>query len=326
MRKLLIAATVAACAAATPAAGQTYNLTLAGASPGGLWSLLGAGIDKALKAGYPGSSATYQTSGGGLANIGLLDKGSVELGIVHDQELMLAVQGKDPFKSPITSVRVIGFLYTWAPMHVLVTKEFADQHGIETFEDLAAKKAPARYVVNKRGNIASPVAIEMLNAIGASPENIEKWGGSLVYAASGEQTSLMQDRRIDVIVNSLFVKHRSIMQAAQAVDLKLLPVSQDVIDKVGAATGSTPFTIPGGVYDFAPNDTPTLTLSAVLAASAGMSDDDAYNIAKALYENSGEIAGVHKAMNQLTTKIMASNSVAPFHPGALKYLKEAGLK
>jgi TRAP transporter TAXI family solute receptor len=322
----MIAAVLAALSGASPALAKSYNLTVAGASPGGLWSLLGAGVDKALKAGFPGSTATYQTSGGGLANIGLLDKGSVELGIVHDQELALAIAGKPPFKSPVKSMRVISFLYTWAPMHVMVTKDFADKHGIETFEDLAAKKVPARYVVNKRGNISSPVAIEMLEAIGASPENIEKWGGSLVYAASKEQTGLIQDRRIDVVVNSLFVKHRSIMQAAQAVDLKLLPVSQAVIDKVNAATGSTNFTIPGGVYDFGPKDTPTLTLSAVLAVNASMSDEDAYNIAKALYENSGEIAGVHKAMSQLTTKVMASDSVAPFHPGALKYLKEAGLK
>lgn len=326
MKKFMATFAVAMLAFTAPAAAKTYNVTVAGASPGGLWSLLGAGIDSALKAGFPGSTATYQTSGGGFANIALLDKGSVELGIAHDQELLLAVKGGSPFKSPVKSVRVISFLYTWAPMHVLVTRDFAEKYGIETFADLAAKKAPARIVVNKAGNISSPVAIEMLKAIGASPENIKKWGGSLVYAASKEQTSLMQDRRIDVIVNSLFVKHRSIMQAAQAVDLKLLPISREVIEGVSAATGSTPFTIPGGKYDFAPNDTPTLTLSAVLAVNASMSDEDAYNITKALFENSGKIAGVHKAMNSLTTKVMSSESVVPYHDGALRYLKEAGLR
>lgn len=326
MKKFLAVIGLAMLALGAPAAAKSYNVTIAGASPGGLWSLLGAGIDSALKAGLPGSTATYQTSGGGFANIALLDKGSVELGIAHDQELLLAVKGGSPFSSPIESVRVISFLYTWAPVHVLVTRDFTEKHGIETFADLAEKKAPARIVVNKRGNIASPVAIELLKAIGASPENIEKWGGSLIYAASKEQTALMQDRRIDVIVNSLFVKHRSITQAARAVDLKLLPISRKVIDSVNAATGSTPFTIPGGVYDFAPNDTPTLTLSAVLAVNASMSDEDAYNITKALFENFGKIAGVHKAMNSLTTKVMSSKSVVPYHDGALRYLKEAGLR
>ena len=326
MKKFLAAFAVTMLALGAPAMAKTYNVTVAGASPGGLWSLLGAGIDSALKAGFPGSTATYQTSGGGFANIGLLDKGSVELGIAHDQELLLAVKGGGPFKSPVKSVRVISFLYTWAPMHVLVTKDFAEKHGIKSFADLAAKKAPARVVVNKAGNISSPVAIEMLKAIGASPENIKKWGGTMIYAASKEQTSLIQDRRVDVVVNSLFVKHRSIMQATKAVDMILLPVSKGVLESVNAATGSTPFTIPGGVYDFAPNDTPTLTLSAALAVNASMSDEDAYNITKALFENFGKIAGVHKAMASLTPKVMSSKSAVSFHPGALKYLKEAGLR
>ena len=44
------------------------NYILAGASPGGLWSLLGAGVDKAMRASYPNATVTYQTSGGGFAN------------------------------------------------------------------------------------------------------------------------------------------------------------------------------------------------------------------------------------------------------------------
>ena len=47
---------------------------MCGASPGGLWSLLGAGVDQAMKAAYPGSVVTYQTSGGGFANVGLLSQ------------------------------------------------------------------------------------------------------------------------------------------------------------------------------------------------------------------------------------------------------------
>ena len=49
--------------------GAGMNLTVCGASPGGLWSLLGAGLDVTLKAAYPVSTVTYQTSSGGYANI-----------------------------------------------------------------------------------------------------------------------------------------------------------------------------------------------------------------------------------------------------------------
>ena len=55
--------------AAAPVAAQKYNLTLSGASPGGLWSRIGGGIDAAIAKAYPGSTVSYQTSSGGLANI-----------------------------------------------------------------------------------------------------------------------------------------------------------------------------------------------------------------------------------------------------------------
>ena len=62
-----------------PASAQAQlNLTLTGASPGGLWSLLGAGIHAAVAAEYPGSAVTYQTSGGGLANVMLVSDGRAE--------------------------------------------------------------------------------------------------------------------------------------------------------------------------------------------------------------------------------------------------------
>ena len=48
---------------------QAANLNLCGGSPGGLWSLLGAGLDSAAKAADPNTTITYQTSSGGYANV-----------------------------------------------------------------------------------------------------------------------------------------------------------------------------------------------------------------------------------------------------------------
>src|SRR5690606_15995454 len=116
MRMLLKGLVGAAVLAASPVSAQTYNLTLCGASPGGLWSLLGAGIDAAVKASFPGSTVTYQTSGGGLANVGLLDQGNCDLAIIHDAEVKAALNGLEPFQAPIDSMRTVAQLYTWAPM------------------------------------------------------------------------------------------------------------------------------------------------------------------------------------------------------------------
>ena len=55
MRNWMMGILAAAALATSPAQAQDkYNLTLAGASPGGLWSTIGAGIEKVLNKAYPG--------------------------------------------------------------------------------------------------------------------------------------------------------------------------------------------------------------------------------------------------------------------------------
>lgn len=307
------------------ASAEVYNYTLAGASPGGLWTALGVGVDAAAKAAHPGSTITYQTSGGGIANIGLVQQKKVQMGIVHDAELKLAADGTAPFKAPVKDLRMLANMYDWAPMFVIVTKSFADQHGLKTFEDIAAKKPPMRLALNKRGNIANSVGEQMLKAIGVSLDDVKKWGGDVIPAASGEQTDLMKDRRIDVIINSLFVRHGSLLELEQAIDIVHLPLSQKVVQQVSKEAGIKPFSIPAGSYKNQPQAIPTVTLSAGVVVNAAMDDKTAYNLAKALGQHIGKIKEVHKSMQALTPELMASQTVIPFHPGAARYYKEAGL-
>jgi TRAP transporter TAXI family solute receptor len=315
----------AALALPAVAAATTYQLTIAGASPGGLWSLLGVGIDRAVKAAYPGSTVTYQTSGGGIANVQLIDQKKVPLGIVHNVEMRMAQNGEAPFRAPVKDLRVIAYLYNWAPFQLILTKEFAEKYGIKRFEDIAAKKPPLRVATNRRGNIGSMVVDKMFEAIGVSHADVEKWGGNVVLAASEEQADLMRDRRIDGIFNTLFVGQRSLIEVGQAINVVMLPVGEQVVKNVTSATGADAFVIPANSYPWQPDAIPTVSLGAMLVAHASMSDQEAYDIAKALAEKVGEIQGVHPSMKALTPKFMTEQKTAPFHPGAAKYYKEKGL-
>ena len=99
MRKFLIAAAAAAALVAGPASAQTkYNLTLGGASPGGLWSTIVAALDKVYSKAYPGSTVTYQTGSGGLANSKLVADKKIPFAIAADMELAAAYRGEGAFK------------------------------------------------------------------------------------------------------------------------------------------------------------------------------------------------------------------------------------
>jgi TRAP transporter TAXI family solute receptor len=325
MRKLLLGLAGAIVFAAAPATAETYNLTVAGASPSGLWSLLGAGIDRAVKAEFPGSSITYQTSGGGLANVGLVTRGKVQMAIGADAELKLAVEGKKPFKKPVKSLRAIAYMYNWAPQHLILSKSFADKYGIKTLADIKAKKAPVRVAVNKRGNIVSAVGLQLMAASGITVADLKKWGGKVIYAASREQGDLMTNHRIDMINNSLFIGHSSLRKIAQSMPIVLISAPENAIAKVSKEAGVAPYTIKAGSYKGQTADVRTVTVGAGVFVDAKMDDKTAYDITRAMLDHIDQIRGVHKAMKALTPQVMASFKVIPYHPGAIKAYREKGL-
>jgi TRAP transporter TAXI family solute receptor len=329
MKKAVLTLVMLLCGAAAAQAqsqsGPPYRLTLAGASAGGLWSQLGVGVDQAVAAAYPGSTITYQTSGGGLANLPLVAAGRVPMGIALDAEIDIAIKGEDPFKEPVKGVRTLARLYEAQINYMLVTKDFADKHGIKSLEDLAAKKPPVRVAMNRRGNATGKISALFFEAVGITPQAIESWGGQVIYAASGEQANLAMDRRIDMIHNGLFVPDRSVLQVANSVPLVWLTTTSAVVEKVAKESAGKTYTVKAGAYPWLTHDVLTTAHGAVITVSEKMDDQTAYNLSKAITENVSKISGQSAALASVDKKVVSTGSIIPFHPGAEKYYREAGL-
>ncbi len=324
MKKQIISV-LAAVFMCTAAIAQPINLTLTGASPGGLWTLIGVGLDKVLKKTDPGSNVTYQTSAGGFANIALVDQGKAPLGLAHDAELKLALEGKPPYKAPVTNVRAIGYMYNWGAMHFFIRKEVADKYKIHSLEDIASVKAPLKIAVNRRGNIVGDVGIDMLGNAGVTPEALKSWGGELVFAGSKDQADLLNDGRVDVISNAIFVGNSSFRQIDSESEVVLLTTSDKTVSAINKQYGTTKFTIPKKSYRHQTDDVNTIAVGAMLITNTSMTNDMAYRLTKSLIENIGEIQSIHPSMKALTPQILVDQNVIAFHPGAVLAFKEAGL-
>ncbi len=327
MKRLIfaLATLVLGATAADAQSGPPYRLTLAGASAGGLWSQLGVGVDQAVSAAFPGSTITYQTSGGGLANLPMVASGRVPMGIALDAEIDIAMKGEEPFKEPVKGFRMLARLYEAQINYMLVTQEFSEKYGIKTLDDLVRKKPPVRVAINRRGNATGRISALFFEAVGITPQVVESWGGQVVYAASGEQANLAMDRRIDMIHNGLFIPDRSILQITNSVPMVWLTTTPAVVEKVAKESAGKPYLVKAGAYPWLKHDVLTTAHGAVITVSEKMDDKTAYNLAKAITENVGKISGQSKALASVDKKVVASGSIVPFHPGAERYYREAGL-
>lgn len=327
MRAVLrLAATIAvALHAMTASAAAGEDFVMAGASPGGLWSLLGAGVDRAVRAGQTPGSVTYQTSAGGFANVALVSRGDVDLGIAHDAELAAAVAGTAPFEQPYPDLRAIAVLYDFSMLHPLVTASFAEEHGLRTIADIRRAKPPLRVVVNRPGNIARDVALALFEAHGITPGDIEAWGGTVHTEGSRGAVRLIKGRQADMITNIVFAGHSSIRDMANAMPVRLLAPDTDALAETASRFGISQNLLPAGTYDWLDRDVPTLSLKAVLVADASMPEARAQALAEALIGHLDKVQGVHPAMAQLSLDMMAGLATLPYHPGALAAYRAAGI-
>lgn len=335
MKKLLISTLVSATTTLLltinmASAGEKYNLTLAGASPGGLWSTIGAGLDKSLNKAYPGSTVTYQTSSGGLANAKLVADGKVPMGLAADMELAPAYRGTGPFAGKaMKDLRVLFRVYNsdarFQLVHVLVNGDAAKQYGIKSMADLRKNAGKLRIAVNRPGNMDGDLGLAILAAHNIKQGQIKK----LVRAASKEQTSLMLDRRIDVMVVGLPLNHRRIREIRKGFNenLVLLDVGAQQSSKIAKDFDIKACKIKAKEkYPFLNNGVNTVCAGVVIVVNKNMPEKTAYNIVSGVLKNLGDFQSAHRALKKATSsKVMAESSVAPHHPGAVKAFKEAGL-
>jgi len=305
---------------------QAENLNLCGGSPGGLWSLLGAGLDAAAKKANPDTTITYQTSSGGYANVLQVKQKKCDLGIIHVGEGVQAIKGGAPFKEPTKGFSVLTVMYDWAPMQWIMTKSFADEHGIKSLADIAAKKPPLRLVLNRRGILPSQLGELTLKEAGVTLDDIKSWGGKVEFQGSGNASEIMQNGRADMWANATFVGSGKIRKIAKALPVTLLEVPENSVQAAVKNFGAKPWTIKAGGYPWLERDVNTHAARAVLIVDDSMSEEDAYKLTKAILENTDKVQGVHKAMKGFDPKLMSGLEELPYHPGAARAYKEAGIQ
>lgn len=330
LRKMLrrgtgVAIVAAACALGSGAkADEDFNVTLAGASAGGFWSTISAALNSALQATYPDSTVTHLTSGGGFANLGLIDKGQVPMGIAYDVEARIAKEGAEPFRAPVEAYSLIQ-VFAGGPAQIFLRRDLAEELGVDSSDDLKDLDVELNYANNRRGNVGSMLCDTLMAASGVPAESIEEKGGQLIYAASREQISLWADGRIDLSCLVGIERYSAFLEMQRAREFVLLKIPDEAIDKVLEDFGGVDYTIAANTYEGQDEAVRSVGMAIGVVASPDLDEEIAYKLVKAWIENVDKLASVHRILAGTTPESLARFGPYPYHPGAIRAFKEAGV-
>ena len=188
--------------------------------------------------------------------------------------------------------------------------------GIKTLADLKGKRISVGAA--KSGTELNARAI--LKAAGLGYGDMAK----VEYLGFGESVELMKNRQLDATLQSAGLGVASIRDLSTSVKIVLIPVPTDVVAKVGDAAYQ-PAMIPANTYGGQTEAVPTAAITNFLVTHSEVSNDMAYRMAKAMFDNIDTLYAAHNAAKVIKRENAIKGMPIPLHPGAEKYYREVGL-
>ena len=295
---------------------QSKQLSIATGGTGGVYYPLGGGFGNILGKEIPGVTATAQVTGGSVANLQLIASGKADLCFTQVDAAWDAINGKDKFptKLPITALAVM------YPNHMHVVT--VEGTGVTKVEDMKGK----RISTGSPGSATEVYANRVLEAAGLDHAK------DIVKERLGvaESVNALKDKKIDGFfwVGGLPTAAVTDLGATPNTKLKILDIAHftaKMNDKYGPLYAEA--TIPAATYKGMDKDAKNNTVWNIMAVNASTSEELAYQLTKTMLEKRDDLALVHKeALNIKPEWQTSSRAGIPWHPGALKYFKEKGIK
>ena len=278
---------------------------------GGSWYPLGGAIAEILKKEIPGTTGSV-LPGAGIINIQGTETGQTEIGFGNAVSTADAIAGREPFKSPAKNVRQLATLYMQYFQIVVL-----EDAKIVSVADLKGKSI----AVQPRGNTGEQMTRELLQVYGLSYKDMAK----VSHVSYNDAVALMKDGHAQAFTLITTVPAASILDLASSRKIRMLTLPDDKFKELQKInSGYARREIPKGIYPGVDYDVRQFGTYTHLMIRADLPEDLVYGITKALAKNADDLGAVVKDVKGLTVKEMAFDVGVPYHPGAMKFYKEAG--
>ena len=297
---------------------QAQNISIATGGTGGVYYPLGGGMAAVLSKFVPGMQATAEVTGGSVANLQLIGTGKPYLAMTMVDAGLDAFKGQDKFTGKPVPVRTLMVMYP-NRMHVVSI----EGTGITRMADLKGK----RVSTGSGGSATEVMAFRVIEAAGLDKDKDMK----RERLGVAESANALKDRKIDAFfwVGGLPTAAVSDLSFTPGVKIKLIDHA-DLVAAMNRKYGNlyVQDSIPKETYKGMDADNKQATVMNLLVAHQSMDEKTAYNIVKAVFEHRDDLIRVHKEAEnfKLESQKTAAAGGIPWHPGALKYYVEKGVK
>ena len=293
------------------------NISIATGGTGGVYYPMGGAMASILSKSIPGLQATAEVTGGSVDNLKLIASGKPYIGFTMTDASQDAFTGVEKFKKNKEPLKTLMILYP-NRMHVVTV----EGTGVNTMKDLKGK----RVSTGSPGSATEVMAFRLLEAAGLDKDKDIK----RERLGAAESVNAIKDGKIDVFfwVGGLPTAAVTDLANTPGTKLKLIDHAE-LVDVMNSKYGKLYLsdTISKSVYRGMSADNKQATVMNILVCHENLDEKTAYNIVKTVFEHKADLVAAHKEAENLNLSDQKQNATPiPFHPGALRYFKEKGIK
>lgn len=285
-------------------------LNMGTAAPGGTYALYGPAWGQLVQE-ATGVNVSYRTTQGPNQNIVLVQRREVEIGMATMGVALQAWNGQGDWTqgNKFNDIRALFPMYD-TPFHGIALK----RSGITGMAQLAGKNIG----VGPRGGTPGTYFPQMMDKLGYKPSAIRFGSGS-------DMSGQLQDGLLDAFLFASGVPIPAFSEAETQGEVNFLDFTADEVAKLTAAYPElSAGTLPASTYRTSGRELRVVGMFNFAIGHKSLPEDLAYEITKAVLSQNDRLRQAIAAGSETLASNAGKNTFLPYHPGAARYLREAG--
>jgi len=293
---------------------EIVRFTIGTAGTAGALYPMGVAMAETITRHVEGFAATAEATAGSVENLRNLHNGQLGWGISQTEIASMAYYGKGDYKdNRYDDIRAL-FSTIYSYLQVFVPANST----IESIADFKGKTIG----VGVAGSGGEMAARALLEEYGLTYNDIRPQ-----FLPETEAVAALKDGKIDGFIATHPLKSAALVDLTTSMETKLLAIELEAFYEANRAYSR--YTVEPGTYNYI-NEAVIIPRSRIImctSTNAIFSDEDIYQMVKAIWENRDEWANCNASVgNQVFLETALEEIDIPLHPGAIRYYEEIGME